>query len=72
MQQSNVPLDLKKGLDLPNNQPKSIFNARQKIRQKRKEKQSSHMRNQFILIMNQQKVEQKQQSNVPFPFGKEW
>jgi len=38
MQQSNVPLDLKKGLDLPNNQPKSLFNARQKIRQKRKRK----------------------------------
>jgi len=38
MQQSNVPSDLKKGPDLPNNQPKSFLNARQKIRRKRKRK----------------------------------
>jgi len=38
MQQSNIPSDLKKGPDLPNNQPKSFLNARQKIRRKRKRK----------------------------------
>jgi len=38
MQQSNVPSDLKKGQDLPNNQPKSVCNARGKIRRKRKRK----------------------------------
>jgi len=43
----------------------------ERLDEKGKENQSSHMRNRFILIMNQQKVEQKQQSNVPFHFGKE-
>jgi len=71
MQQSNVPSDLKKGPDLPNNQPNSFLMQDERLDEKGKENQSSHVRNWFILIMNQQKVEQKQQSNVPFHFGKE-
>ncbi len=43
----------------------------ERLDKKGKEKKTSHVRNQFILIMNQQKVVQKQQSNIPFHFGKE-
>jgi len=40
MRQSNVPSDLKKGLDLPNNQPKSVCNTRGKIRRRSKRKEN--------------------------------
>ena len=56
MRQSNIPSDLKKGPDLPNNQPKCFSNARQKIRRKRKRKEKFSVRSQFLLMMNKQKV----------------
>jgi len=40
-----------------------------RLEEKQKENKTSQVRNQFILMMNQQKVIQKQQSNVPFYLG---
>jgi len=41
-----------------------------RLEEKGKEKKTFQVRNQFILMMNQQKVVQKQQSNIPFHLGK--
>jgi len=70
MRQSNVPLDLKKGPDLPNNQPKSLSNARRKIRRKRKRKEKFSSEKPVLVDDELAKSRKKQQSNVPFPLEK--
>jgi len=68
--QSNIPLDLQKGLDLPNNQSKSLSNARQKIRRKRRRKEKFSSEKPVLDDDEQAKSHKKQQSNVPFPLEK--
>ena len=70
MRQSNVPSDLKKGPDLPNNQPKSLSNARRKIRRKRKRKEKFSSEKPVLVDDELAKSRKKQQSNVPFPLEK--
>jgi len=60
MCQSNISSNHKKGIMLPNNQPKHCSIARQKTRQKNeengKEKKSLPVDCHFLLTMNKQKV----------------
>ena len=49
---------------------KVFVTQEERLEEEVKEKKTFQVRNWFILLMNQQKVAQKQQSNVPFHFEK--
>jgi len=49
---------------------KVFVTQEERLEEEVKEKKTFQVRNRFILMMNQQKVAQKQQSNVPFHFEK--